>query len=135
MFYSYAVAFFFCRNKPIMSELRNYRDLITWQMAMELAKEVYRTTMNFPKEERYRITSQIRRSAVSVPSNVAEGHSRNSTGEYRQQLGVANGSLAELETLVLLSTSFTYLSEEEGNELLKRCSEVGKLLNGILRSL
>jgi len=135
MFYSYAVSMLLLWKQTDYVRSTHYRGLITWQKAMELAKEVYRTTMTFPKEERYGITSQIRRAAVSVPSNVAEGHSRNSTGEYCQQLGVANGSLAELETLVLLSTSFTYLSEEEGNELLKRSSEVGKLLNVLLRSL
>lgn len=81
------------------------------------------------------MTSQLRRAAVSIPSNIAEGHARNTKGEYRQQLGVASGSLAELETQVLLSRSLGYLTKEGAKSMLSQTAEVGRLLGGLLRSL
>ncbi len=82
---------------------KNYRDLIAWQKAMDLIEQVYRATASFPKEEVYGLTSQARRSAVSIPSNIAEGQGRRTTGEFLHQLSVAHGSLRELETQILIA--------------------------------
>jgi len=118
-----------------MATIRNYQDLIVWQKAMILAKEIYGHTTQFPKSEIYGLTSQMRRATVSVPSNIAEGHARNGTGEFKYHLGISKGSLAELETLILLAKQLKYTAEENCNTLLSQCTEVNKLLNGLLRSL
>jgi four helix bundle protein len=91
-----------------MAKLQGYRDLIVWQKSMTLTKQVYSCTRSFPKEETYGLTSQIRRAAVSIPANIAEGQARNSTGEFLQFLGIARGSLAELETLTTLHFHLTH---------------------------
>ncbi len=102
---------------------------------MELVKEIYKITTNFPKEEIYGLTSQIRRSAVSIPANIAEGQARNSTGEFLQFLGIAKGSAAELETLILLADSLGYLDHVETEKMGQNCTEINKLLNGLIKSL
>ena len=112
---------------------QHYKDLIVWQKAMALVTEVYRETQRFPSEERYGLTSQIRRSAVSVPSNIAEGQGRLTRGEFRQFLGHAKGSPAELETQLLIARNLGYLADPE--LLLEKQAEVARLLNGLLRSL
>ena len=86
-----------------MKSLRSYRELTVWQKSIDLAVKIYRITRRFPAEERYGITSQMRRAASSVPANIAEGQARRTTGEFLQALGVARGSLAELETFLVLS--------------------------------
>lgn len=118
-----------------MSKVRSYRDLIVWQMAMKLTKAVYHETRTFPNSERYGIVSQIRRAAVSVSSNIAEGQSRNSTREFLYFLGIAKGSLAELETLIQLASSFKYMEEEESENLLLQSAQVNRLLWGLQKSL
>jgi four helix bundle protein len=90
-----------------MPRVQSYRDLIVWQKSVELVLEIYRATQDFPRAETYGLVSQLRRAAVSVPSNVAEGHARLSTGEYKQFLGHARGSLMEIETQILISQSVT----------------------------
>ncbi len=89
--------------------IRNYRDLIVWQKGIELAKETYRITMRFPASERFGLVSQVQRAAVSVPSNIAEGQARRSTGEFRQFLFQALGSLAEVDTQLVLAHELGYL--------------------------
>ena len=116
-----------------MSE--KYRDLLVWQRAMELVKEIYRVTKTFPKEEVYGLTAQIRRAAIAVPSNIAEGKGRYSTADVNHFLVQARGSLYELETQVLIATDLKYLSEAESKKLLDRSDEVARLLNGLIRSL
>jgi len=116
-----------------MSE--KYRDLLVWQRAMELVKEIYRVTKSFPKEEVYGLTAQIRRAAIAVPSNIAEGKGRYSTADVNHFLVQARGSLYELETQVLIATDLKYLSEAESKKLLDSSDEVAKLLNGLIRSL
>ena len=118
-----------------MSSLRSFRELTVWQKSLDLAEKVYQVTRNFPKEETYGLVSQMRRAAVSIPSNIAEGQSRNSTGEFLQFLGTARGSLAELETQVELATRLKYLTPQQVEELHKECAEIGKMLNGLMRSL
>ena len=112
---------------------RDYRELVVWQKAMETVTEVYRVTQKFPREETYGLTSQIRRAAVSIPSNIAEGQGRLTRGEFRQFLGQAKGSLAELETQILIAQNLGYI--ENPSPLLDRVAEVARLLNGLLNSL
>jgi four helix bundle protein len=118
-----------------MGNIRSYKDLIVWQKAMILAKTIYTITKKFPKEEIYGLTSQLRRAAVSVACNIAEGQARNSTGEFKQFLGVSRGSLAETETLILLSNDLNLISSAELEEITKITDEVSKLLSGLLKSL
>jgi len=113
----------------------NYRDLIVWQKAVELVTEIYRVTQRFPKDEMYGLTSQMRRAAVSVPSNIAEGQSRLTKGEFRQALGIAKGSLMQLETQIVISQNLGYLTQEEAQALQEHLDEVARLLNGLLNSL
>lgn len=113
----------------------SYRDLIAWQKAFSLVIEVYRDTDLFPKSEMYGLTSQIRRAVVSVVSNIAEGQGRKSRGEFEQFLGHAKGSLAELETQLLLANALGYLPTDRLNERLARCDAVSRLVNGLMQSL
>ncbi len=112
---------------------QHYRDLLVWQKAIELVTDIYRVTRGFPKDELYGLTSQIRRAAVSIPSNIAEGQGRLTRGEFRQFLGQARGSYAELETQLIIARNLGYLSQA-GN-LAENLAEVGRLLNGLLSSL
>ena len=89
--------------------VKHYRELIVWQKSMDLVTQVYRLTRLFPREELYGLTNQIRRAAVSIPSNIAEGQARQSTAEFRNFLSIAQGSLAELETQILIAVNLNYL--------------------------
>ena len=113
----------------------SYRDLLVWQRAKQLAVEVYRATESFPRSEIYGITSQIRRAAVSVPSNIAEGQGRLSRGEFAQFLGNARGSLLELETQLEIAGDLSYLSQATQVQLQQHAYEVLGLLNRLLASL
>ena len=112
--------------------LRSYQELIGWKKGIELVTDVYRLTQKFPKQEIYGLTSQIRRAAVSIPSNIAEGQGHMSRGEFKQFLGQARGSVFELESQVLIARNLAYLNMEEGEFLLERIAEVGRVLNGLL---
>jgi four helix bundle protein len=109
----------------------SYQDLIAWQKAMDLAEEVYKATRGFPKHELYGLTSQLRRAAVSVPSNIAEGQGRLTPGEFKQFLGHARGSLLETETQIMLAGRLRYVSSEEMSHVIKLSAEVGRILNGL----
>ncbi len=113
----------------------DYRQLLVWRKAMALAEPVYKSTESFPKHELYGLTSQLRRSAVSLPSNIAEGQGRGYDGQFRQFLGNAQGSLLELETQVVLSSRLGYVDSDREREILKMTAEVGRLLNGLRSSL
>lgn len=115
--------------------LRSYRDLLVWQKALDLTVLIYRLSEKFPKSEIYGLTSQVRRPSVSVPSNIAEGYGRGSRKEYLQFLSVAQGSLKELETQVILAERLHYVNDEEANGLLSVSETVGKMLGGLMRSL
>ena len=115
--------------------LESYRDLRVWQESMQLAEDCYRLTRRFPKEELFGLTSQIRRSSARIPANVAEGYGRGHRGEYLQFLRVANGSLKELETHLLLSIRVEVTRQEAVAPLLAQCDDVGKMLAGLIRSL
>jgi len=115
--------------------VRSYRDLIAWQRAMELVERVYAMTRRFPDDERYGLASQMRRAAVSIPSNIAEGHGRLHRPDYLRFLSVARGSFMEVETQVEIADRLGYLSTEEMADLAGPLREVGRLLNGLVRSL
>lgn len=118
-----------------MSGVRSYKELIAWQKARELVKNIYRCTQTFPSSEMYGLIAQLRRAAVSVPSNIAEGQGRASTGEFKQFLGHARGSLLELETQLQIAQDLEYVSSEKCAILLQECAEVGRVLNGLMTSL
>lgn len=113
----------------------SYKDLIVWQKSKALAFEVYRATQLFPQCELYGLTSQLRRSAVSVASNIAEGQGRLTKGEFQQFLGHARGSLLELETQLAIAVDLNYLPADDFARLERLILEVSKLLNGLLESL
>jgi four helix bundle protein len=114
---------------------RHYRDLLVWQKAMDLVKAVYRETEALPKSEMFGLQSQMRRAAVSIPSNIAEGHGRLNDGHFRQFLATSRGSLFELQTQLELASSLKFLNETRVNELMKQCEEVARLTNGLLAAL
>jgi four helix bundle protein len=113
---------------------RNYRDLYAWQKAMNLVEEIYRESKNFPKEEIYALTNQMRRCAVSIPSNIAEGQGRGTSREFVHFLRIAYGSLRELETQVIIAQRLQYLTPDAAAKLLSVASEVGRLLVGLMKS-
>ncbi len=116
-----------------MTLVRTHRDLIAWQKSMTLARVVYRVTSAMPDTEKYGLVSQMRRAAVSVPSNIAEGHGRQSRPDYLRMLRVARGSLMELSTQYDLSTSLRLIARDrETEELL---AETDRVLQGLIRSL
>jgi four helix bundle protein len=114
---------------------QSYRDLIAWQKAMELVVLVYEVTRRFPREELYGLTNQLRRAAVSIPSNIAEGQGRKSMGEFSHFLTIAYGSLQETETQIMIACRLGYLDVELERNLLARCAEVGRLVNGLSHAL
>jgi four helix bundle protein len=115
--------------------MAGYRDLKVWQASIQLAGDVYRLSAQFPKHETYGLTSQLQRSAVSLPSNIAEGQGRNSRKEFYHFLGIALVSLAELETQIILAQNFGYLTDEEISPVLQNADEIGKMIKGLQKSL
>jgi len=114
---------------------KSYKDLILWQKAVALATEIHRLTGKIPRHELFGIISQIRRAAVSVPSNIAEGSARRSTREFMAFLHIARGSLAELETQLLLSEKIGYLREADLLPVWPQLAEVGRLLTAVIQGL
>jgi four helix bundle protein len=114
---------------------RGYRDLIAWQKAMSLVKETYRVTAEWPDEERFGLTLQTRRSAVSVPANVAEGSGKTGVRHLRNHLSIAHGSLCELETHLLLASDLGFTDRSVATALVARSEEVGRIIRGLLQSL
>ena len=112
----------------------SYRDLVAWRKAMFLVREIYRATGAFPKDELYGLTSQLRRAAVSIPSNIAEGQARYSKREFHHFLNNARGSLADVETQIMLATELRYISSADAKALLAKASELGRILNGLIAS-
>lgn len=108
--------------------LRNYRDLLVWQKAMSLVEDIYGVSSRFPADERFGLVAQIRRAAVSVPSNIAEGQARNSTREFVQFIFHAEGSLAEVDTQLTLSERLKFCRPEEAANLFSKVEEVRKML-------
>ena len=115
--------------------IKDFKDLIVWQKAMELVAEVYRLVKKLPKEELFALSDQIRRAAISIPSNIAEGQGRNSTKELIHFLAIAKGSKAELETQLLLCVKINYLKGAEIETAISLIQEIGKMLNALQKSL
>jgi four helix bundle protein len=118
-----------------MSQVKSYRDLIVWQKSMTLVTRVYELTRQFPKEEMYGLTAQIRRSAVSIPSNIAEGHGRSSTGDFVRFLSIATGSLYELETQIQIAANLSFLSANAHSKLDAASREIERMLSSLVRKL
>ena len=115
--------------------MRSYRELDVWKKAMDMVVAVYELTSKFPAQERYGLTSQMQRAAVSVPANIAEGYGRIHRGDYVHHLSIARGSLAELETHIALAVRLGFVGREEAAIIWNMAQEVGKMLPGMIRSL
>ena len=115
--------------------VNSYRDLRVWQNAMEIAEECYRITRNFPKDELYGMTSQIRRASVSIAANIAEGYGRETPRAYANFLRTAQGSLKELETHLLLSQRVNILESKVFDPLLVKCDDLGRMLRSLIRKI
>ena len=113
----------------------SYRDLLAWQKAMALVTDVYRETESFPAREMYGLTNQVRRAAVGVPSDIAEGKGRLSKKEYVQMLSRARGSVHEVQTQLEISRNLGFLTEDAFHNLKPKADEVGRLINGLIRSV
>lgn len=114
---------------------QSYRDLVAWKKAMSLVLLVYDFTSNFPKSETFGLMAQMRRAAISIPSNIAEGQARHSKREFTHFLRNTRGSLAELETQAILAKDLGYLTEEQANKILQSADELSRILSGLISSL
>ena len=118
-----------------MTGITNYKDLIAWQKGMDLVEAVYRVSRVFPPDERYGLVAQVRRAAVSVPSNIAEGYSRRTRTDYLRFLDIARGSANEVETQLLVATRLSFVDTEHAKETLELTAEVQRVLKGLVNSL
>jgi four helix bundle protein len=123
------------RSEERGNRIRSYRELRVWQLAMDVAECVYSLTASFPKSETYGLSSQLQRAAVSIPANIAEGHGRGTTRDYLRHLAIARGSLAEVETFILLALRLRYLQQTDADGLLQRLDEISRMLRGLQKSL
>ncbi len=114
---------------------RSYRDLIAWQKSVAFVTRIYASTQSFPQQERFGLTGQLRRAAVSIPSNIAEGQARSSPREFHHFLSNARGSLAEIETQLQIAQNLGYLKPDQGESLLASAEEVGRLVTGLMASI
>jgi len=119
----------------VNSEIKNYRDLVIWQKGIALVKEIYLLTQKFPQTEIYGLSNQLRRAAVSIPSNIAEGQSRQHTGEFRQFLHMALGSLAEVDTQLVIAKELSYLPQDEMTIAEKLIFELRKMIYTLIKKL
>jgi four helix bundle protein len=119
----------------VSNAIKTYRDLIVWQKAMALVTAVYHACRTFPKEELYALTSQIKRAAISVPSNIAEGYGRRSTGDYVRFLQIAAGSLFELQTQLELALNLGYFTHASFDPLYEASREIERMLSSLIRKL
>ncbi len=118
-----------------MEKISDYKDLIVWRKSMDLAEQVYLVSDHLPKAELYGLVSQMRRAAVSIPSNIAEGNGRYSDKEFLRYLSIANGSLKEVETQLYISVRLKYLTEAQIQDVLKMCDSAARLINGLRKSI
>lgn len=115
--------------------VKSYQDLEVWQKSMALVTRIYKLTSTFPKDELYGLSSQLRRAAISVPSNIAEGNSRRTTKDFMLFLDIAYASVAEVETQIYIARNLGYTTEKQISSILDGYSEIGKMLNGLFASL
>ena len=118
-----------------MIDLRPHRKLDVWKMSMEFVREIYKVTESFPKSKVYGLTSQMRRSAVSIPSNLAEGAARKGAKEFGQFLNIAQGSISELDTQIELALMLNYIDKKSCEDLMEKINTISKMLFGLSRSL
>jgi len=116
-------------------DIKSFRDLNIWHKGIDMVKDIYQETRDYPREEIYGLTSQIRRAAISIPSNIAEGHIRQHRAEFKQFLSVALGSLAELETQIIISKELNYISTEKAKNLIDKMSSLGKMIRSLIKKL
>jgi len=112
-----------------------YSELLVWQKSMDLVTDTYKITAAFPSEERFGLSSQARRAAIFIPSNIAEGHGRKATGAYINHLSIAYGSLMELETQTKIAVRLNFVQEDVAATLLQQMDEIGKMITGLKHSL
>jgi four helix bundle protein len=112
-----------------------YSDLLVWQKAMDLVTSIYQISATFPSEERFGLSSQARRAAVSIPSNIAEGHGRKASGAYINHISIALGSLMELETQIQIAFRLGFILQDDTSALLTKTDEIGKMLSGLKKSI
>jgi four helix bundle protein len=117
------------------TKITSYRDLIVWARAMDIVVVCYQLTKQIPQSEIYGLISQIRRAAVSIPANIAEGHGRKALGDFIQHLSIANGSLKELETHLLIAGRLHYVKDDEIVPALESCAEIGRMLASLIQKL
>ena len=115
--------------------MSDFRKILVWQKAMALTTKIYNNSQKFPKEEIFGLTSQLRRSAISIPSNIAEGYGRNSTGDYKRFLQIAVGSLYELQTQIEIAFRLKYLPEVSFENIIGLCTEIDKMLYSIIQKI
>ena len=115
--------------------VQQYQELIAWQKAMDLVTRICEVTVSFPQKEMFGLINQLRRAAVSIPSNIAEGQGRQTTKDFMRYLSIARGSLQEMETQVILAARLKYIAEREKVELLEKSAETSRLMSGLSRSL
>lgn len=118
-----------------MNTVKNYQNLFVWQKSLDFTVLIYHHTKSFPKEELYGMVSQMRRAAVSISSNIAEGQARHTRRQFIQFLSFARGSLSELETQIMISARLDYISKETGQKLLADAAEISKMLTSLMKSI
>jgi len=118
-----------------MGTISNYRDLIVWQKSMSLVTNIYANTVSFPLNEMYGLTNQLRRCAISIPSNIAEGYGRRSTNDYKRFLQIAVGSLFELQTQLEIANNLSYIAKNGFNEMIESCTEIDKMLYSLIQKI
>ena len=115
--------------------MASYQDLKVWQKAVSLVVSVYQLTKSFPRDEQYGLISQLRRAAVSIPSNIAEGQGRRSERDFQKFLGTARGSLLEVETQIIIAERLGYVSASAAKDRLRETAEIGRMLNGLISAI
>ena len=115
--------------------MSSYQDLTVWQKSIEIVVKIYQLTQTFPKEETYGLCDQMRRAAVSIPSNIAEGQARNTQKDFSRFLNIAQGSRAELETQIIIAEQLHYLEQQQAKQLLEQISEINLMLRSLIRAL
>ncbi len=115
--------------------LKSYQDLEVWQKAINLVILCYQISKSFPKNETYGLISQLQRAAVSIPTNIAEGHARQSSKEFLHFISISYGSLAELETLILIAYRLDYIDDKQSKQLMNKTTEIGRMINGLRKSI
>jgi four helix bundle protein len=124
-----------CQDVEVIMPIRSYQELVAWQKAMDLVESVYCATRLFPREEIYSLTAQIRRAAISIPSNIAEGQGRSTTRDFLHFLSIAQGSVKEVETQILIAERLIYIAKPVAVSVLEQTAQVGRLLSGLSNSL